>query len=224
MTKLLLFDIDGTLLRAYGAGSRAMMHAALEVLGERCLGAKINLGGALDPWIFRELARHGGYEAHDAAHRAFRERYAQRLAHELDMADVPCRAMPGVLELLASLREQRSATLGMLTGNYPETGRHKLRRAGIDPEWFSPIAWGDAAADRPALVRVALAASKQHTAADVIVIGDTPRDVHCARENGAVCLAVATGDHGEDELRAAGAHEVVPDLRDPSALYRLLSR
>ncbi len=222
MSSLLLFDIDGTMLRAYGAGSRAMMRAAVEVLGERCHGAKINIGGALDPWIFEELARHGGYSIDAAAHSAFRERYTVRLIEELDAADKPAQAMPGVLELLGALREQPHVTLGMLTGNYPQTGAYKLRRVGIDPTWFSPIAWGDSAPSRPGLVRAALAQSPAHQPCDVIIIGDTPRDVHCALENGARCLAVGTGDHSLEELRAAGAHEVVADLSDASVLHAML--
>lgn len=220
--KLLLFDIDGTLLRAYGAGSRAMLRAGIEVLGERCEGARIDVGGALDPWIFEELARHGGYVADAARHDSFREVYARTLDAELARAEPPARSMPGVIELLAQLRAQPPALLGMLTGNYPETGMRKLRHVGIDPDWFSPVAWGDQAPDRPALVRVALAQAPHVRAEDVIVIGDTPRDVHCAQANGARCLAVATGGFSVEALRAAGADRVVDDLRDPSALYEML--
>lgn len=222
-TKLLLFDIDGTLLRVYGAGGRAMIRAGVEVFGERCVGARVDVGGALDPWIFAEIARHGGYEADAERHLAFRTAYARALDEELAAADTPARAMPGVLDLLARLRREGAAIVGMLTGNYPETGRRKLRQVGIDPDWFAPTAWGDQAPDRPGLVRVALAETPHIGARDVIVIGDTPRDIHCAHANGARCLAVATGFHGVEELRAAGADRVLPDLGDPAALYELIA-
>jgi phosphoglycolate phosphatase-like HAD superfamily hydrolase len=220
--KLLLFDIDGTLLRTHGAGVRAMMRAALEILGERCRGARINVGGALDPWIFGELARHGGYTVHDHLHTSFRAAYARYLPEEIVAGDKRAEATPGVLELLAKLRADKPARLGMLTGNYAETGSVKLRHVGIDPDWFSPAIWGDAAEDRPGLVRVAL--ERVGVAPrDTIVIGDTPRDVHCAHHNGARCLGVATGFHGVDALRAAGADRVVEDLRDPRVLYEMIA-
>lgn len=223
MQKLLLFDIDGTLLRSYGAGTRAMLRAAMVALGERCAGAKISMSGALDPWIFQQIARHGGYDPHDAAHGEFREHYTRFLAEELLASERQCQAMPGVLALLGKLRAERPAVLGMLTGNYAASGSLKLRHVGIDPDWFSPIAWGDAASDRPSLVKVALQALPHIAPADVIVIGDTPRDVDCAHKNGARCLAVLTGDHDEAELLAAGADRVVADLSDPRPLYEMLA-
>jgi phosphoglycolate phosphatase-like HAD superfamily hydrolase len=222
--KLVLFDIDGTLLRAYGAGSRAMRRAAETLLGERCKGAQINFGGALDPWIFRQLAAHGGYHVDDARHTALRALYGALLVEELALADPPCQALPGVLDLLARMREERRATLGLLTGNYAETAALKLRAAGIDPSWFSIAAWGDMAGERHALVPVALSQAPERVGAeDVIVVGDTVRDVHCARANGSTCVAVATGGSSERELREAGAHVVLRDLRDAGPLLQLLS-
>jgi len=226
VTKLLLFDIDGTMLRAQGAGVRAMMTAAAQVLGERCRGAEINFGGALDPWIFERLLAHGAYEEAPDLHRTFRAAYAELLRQELEKPDQPCRALPGVIALLTQLRQHPRARLGLLTGNYEETGLLKLRVAGIDPSWFEVAVWGDMAKTRPALVPVALA--KLGTSSlgprDVIVIGDTVRDVHCAHENGARCLAVATGGNTRAELEAAGADLVVDDLCDPAPLLALMAR
>ncbi len=219
--KLLLFDIDGTLLRTHGAGVRAMLRAAETTLGERCKGAEINFGGSLDPWIFRQIAAHGGYDASEALHQQFRRLYASLIEEEIERGEKRPEATPGVLTLLARLRVEQVAQVGMLTGNYAETGVIKLRRVGIDPDWFSPTIWGDAAPDRPGLVRAALS-QVGALAHDTIVIGDTPRDVHCAHENGARCLAVATGGHSVAELRAAGADRVVEDLVDPSPLYEML--
>ena len=223
MRKLVLFDIDGTLLRGFGAGGRAMRRAAEAILGERCRDAVVNFGGALDPWIFRELARHGGYTIDDAIHAEFRKLYGQLLAHEIENAVQRLTVLPGVLDLLAHMRETRPAVMGLLTGNYAETGAVKLRAAGIDPEWFEVAAWGDMAEIRPGLVKVACAQLAPAIAPeDVIVVGDTVRDVQCARENGSVCVAVTTGGSSAEELHAAGAHVVVGDLRDPTPLLRLL--
>lgn len=223
MPKLALFDIDGTLLRGHGVGGRAMRRAAEAVLGERCRGAEVQFGGALDPWILRQLAQHGGYTLDDALLAAFRQRYREVLIEELATAPRRSEALPGVLDLLAHLRERRVATLGLLTGNYADTGAIKLRAVGIDPGWFEIAVWGDMAEERPGLVKVALAQLGAELASDhVIVIGDTVRDVHCAHANGAVCVAVATGGSTRAELEAAGADVVLDDLRDPTPLLRLL--
>jgi phosphoglycolate phosphatase-like HAD superfamily hydrolase len=223
MRKLVLFDIDGTLLRGYGAGGRAMRRAAEAVLGERCRGAEIQFGGALDPWILRQLAAHGGYTLDDGLLARFRRVYRELLTHELTTAARRCEALPGVLELLSHLRATRAATLGLLTGNYADTGALKLRAVGIEPDWFEIAAWGDMAEERPGLVAVALAQLTAPPAAEhVVVVGDTIRDVHCAHANGALCVAVATGGSTRAELEAAGADYVLDDLSDPTPLLRLL--
>lgn len=222
--KVLLFDIDGTLLRAYGAGSEAMRRAAELVLGERCRGAKIDLGGALDPWIFERLAEHGGYEVDHHAHARFRPLYAQLLVEQLDKPESRCVAMPGVHALLSHLRQAKCATIGVLTGNYRETGAIKLQRAGIEVEQFEISAWGDMAKTRPGLVPVALAQLPHRVAPrDVIVIGDTVKDVHAAHENGALCLAVTTGGATRAQLEAARADIVLDNLEDLETVLRHLS-
>jgi len=213
--KVLLFDIDGTLLRAYGAGSEAMRRAAELVLGERCRGAQIDLGGALDPWIFERLAEHGGYDVDHDTHARFRPLYAQLLVEQLDRPDSRCLAMPGVHSLLAHLREAKCATMGVLTGNYRETGAIKLRRAGIEVEQFEISAWGDMAKTRPGLVPIALSQLSRTVAPrDVIVIGDTVKDVHAAHQNGAMCLAVTTGGSTRAQLEAAKADVILDNLED----------
>lgn len=213
--KVLLFDIDGTLLRAYGAGMKGMRRAAEVVLGEKCAGADIDLGGATDPWIFGELARHGGYTFDDALHTRFRTLYGNFLEEELARPNARCVAMPGVHPLLAHLRAARRSTIGLLTGNYRETGSYKLVKAGIDPLQFEIAAWGDMAKERHGLVPVALAQlTRSVDPRDVIVIGDTVRDVQCAHKNNALCLAVATGAATRAELEAAGADLVLDTLED----------
>src|SRR4051812_28639303 len=200
-----------------------MRRAAEQVLGERCRGADINFGGALDPWIFGQLALHGGYEVTAQVHAQFRALYAQVLCEELALPETRCLAMPGVLEVLARLRAQRPATLGLLTGNYAETAALKLRAAGIDPHWFEIAAWGDLASERHALVPVALAQLPHVLSAnDVIIVGDTVRDVHCARVNGCACVAVTTGGASASELADAGADVVLENLSDATALFRML--
>ena len=105
--------------------------------------------------------------------------------------------------------------------------RAAVAAAGIDPELFRVQVFGDDAPDRTAMIALALerhgiASGCSVDPADVVVIGDTPRDVQCARENGCRSLAVATGGCSEDELCLAGADVTVPDLRDPAPLMRLM--
>jgi phosphoglycolate phosphatase len=225
VAKLLLFDIDGTMLRANGAGVRSMLRAAEQVIGERCRDAEINFGGAMDPWVFRRLIDHGGYEHSEETHRTFRALYGELLRAELEAEARPCRALPGVHALLAQVRTLPGVHLGLLTGNYPETGLLKLRAAGIEPDWFEVAAWGDMASLRPGLIPVALSQlpTSVLTAHDVVVIGDTLRDIQCAHENGGLCLAVATGGNTKAELIAGGADAVVDDLTDPQPLFDLLA-
>lgn len=219
--KVLLFDIDGTLLRAYGAGSEAMRRAAEQILGEKCRGAQIDLGGALDPWIFERIAEHGGYTVDEALHARFRPLYAQLLVEHLERPEARCLAMPGVHALLAHLRQAQRWTMGLLTGNFAETGSIKLRKAGIEVEQFRIAAWGDMAKTRPGLVPVALAQlTHKVDPRDVIVIGDTVRDVHAAHENGALCLAVTTGGSTRAQLEQAGADVVLDNLEDLEAVLR----
>jgi phosphoglycolate phosphatase-like HAD superfamily hydrolase len=219
----LLFDIDGTLLRAYGAGSEAMRRAAELVLGERCRGAQFDLGGALDPWIFEQLASHGGYTVDDEVHARFRPVYAKLLREHLEKPESRCLALPGVQALLAHLRQAKRATMGLLTGNYAETGSIKLRKAGIEVEQFEIAAWGDMAKTRPGLVPVALSQlTRQVAPGEVIVIGDTVKDVLCAHHNGALCVAVATGGSTRAQLEAAGADVVLDNLEDLDTVLKHL--
>src|SRR5262249_41306826 len=149
-------DIDGTLLRGYGAGGRALLRAAEALLGPEVRDAQINFGGALDPWIFAQLSERVGRALDHELHASLRARYAELLVGELRDAVRPLEALPGVHALLAQLRAERRTTLGLLTGNYAETGALKLRAAGIEPAWFPVQAWGDKAEARPLLVPYAL--------------------------------------------------------------------
>lgn len=219
---LLLFDLDGTLLLTSGAGARAMDRAGKRVWGQEFDLSSVNFGGSLDPVIVREAIGLARLEFDHAKHLEFRELYCAELRRELARPNVEAYCLPGVLPLLEHLRAARSATLGLLTGNYEETGCQKLMRVGIDPAWFSPRVWGDAAPTRPDLVRVAMQRQEHATPENVIVIGDTARDVHCAKVNGCSVLGVATGPASREELLEAGADRVVDDLSDPTPLLDMI--
>ena len=221
--KLLLWDIDGTMVRGHGAGGRALRRAAEALLGPGVRDHHLNFGGALDPWLFRRLCEAIGRELDDELHSSLRAHYAQLLIEEWRNAQPAAYALPGVLSLLAQLRTDPRVTLGLLTGNYAETGAVKLRGVGIEPDWFPIQAWGDMADTRPGLVPVALRQlATAVPASQVVVIGDTLRDVECAHANGCLCVAVATGGATFEELTDAGADVVLPDLSDPQRLLALL--
>jgi phosphoglycolate phosphatase len=218
---LILFDIDGTLLHSAGVGSTAMERAGRRVLGPSFSLAGIDFGGALDPWIYREAAsRMGRADAHEH-HDAFHEAYLVELAFGLASGQVP-RIIPGVEAALGGLAGKTHMTLGLVTGNYTKAAPMKLRAAGLDPSRFVLGAFGDDGPTRPDLVRLAIEKWALRGAEPdrrrVVVIGDTPRDVDCAQKNGCRSIAVATGRHSFEQLRATDADEVVRDLADLCAL------
>jgi len=231
-TDLLLFDIDGTLLLTEGAGKRAMHTAARRIFGENFSFEGVSFGGRLDPLIFADAARNNGLEPDDADHQRFRDAYLAELDAVLNNGERPTRALPGIHDLLHELRRRVGVgdpvTLGLLSGNYRTAMPIKLHAAEIDPDWFTLTALGDEADSRPGLVELALGRYQQAhgAAADperVIVIGDTPHDIDCAKAHHCVAFAVATGNCPRGQLEAAGADIVVDDLSDPSALLDRLS-
>ena len=223
--RLVLFDIDGTLLRAQGLGLVVMERVGRRLLGPAFTLDGIDFGGALDPWIFRQAAERLGHDDPSHLHPEFREAYVSELARELDRGERRPILLPGVTSALAAFRGDRTATLGLVTGNYARAVPLKLRAAGIDPAQFVVGAFGDDAPTRPDLVRLAMEQWRARGADPdprrVVVIGDTPRDVDCAKKNGCRSIAVATGWHTFEQLRAGGADLV---LRDLTALGPALDR
>jgi len=222
--KLLLFDIDGTLMLSHGGGIRAMTAAACRVFHPTFTMETIDCNGRLDPEIVLEALAYNGVQSstpEDVA--TFCRHYFEMLPQELHSA----RALPGVLDLLEQLRAMDGIVLGLVTGNYCESSRIKLRAVGIDPDWFAVQGFGELADTRPALVRWAIERGAALTGrplggAATLVIGDTPRDVACAKANGCLAVAVATGQFSVDELRATEADLVLPDFSDPGPLLEIL--
>jgi len=220
--RLVLFDIDGTLLTSQGAGREAMESAGRSLFGPEFSFGAVEVNGRLDPLIWHDLARANGLGPSPELEQTFRARYREHLELRLQTPRV-VRCLPGVLALITRLRRQVGVTLGILSGNYPETGRLKLRAGGLDPDLFQICAWGDDGPSRPSLVEIARARYAKHSphplASDrIIVIGDTPHDVSCALTNGCRALAVATGHSSLEELVAAGAHRVEASLATVESL------
>lgn len=226
--RIVLFDIDGTLLWSDGAGRRAIHAALREVFGG--IGPEGHrFDGKTDKQIVRELMRHEGHDdAHiDARMDALLVRYVEQLHRELRNPDHMPKRLPGVPEVLDALEARDDVTLGLLTGNVGEGAAAKLRAVGIDPSRFVVNAFGSDHEHRPELPAIAQQRAAELLGIDVpgdrvVVIGDTPADVTCGRDIGARAIGVATGRYSVDELASYGAHAVFRDLTDTDAVVQAI--
>jgi len=218
-----LWDIDGTLVSSGGVAARAFLDAVAEVTGLRPPPGRRDYGGRLDSEIAVMLLDAVGTAPDRVADvLAALERL---VAGRLDELRAQTRTFPGVEALLAHLASA-GVRQTVVTGNVAAVARHKLE-AGllippIEPEFGG---YGDSAPDRPAVARVALdrlaATGWQPGLSQVWIVGDTPRDLACARAIGVRCALVATGRPAIAELTGLGADIVLPDLSDPQPLLDL---
>ncbi|MBC23770.1 MAG: hypothetical protein CMJ32_07650 [Phycisphaerae bacterium] len=221
---LVLFDIDGTILETYSAGRRALI-AAMNLVrpGHDYTLDGVQVSGRLDPLILGDLAAKYDVEVTPEIMDRFREAYGADLGRQIQSGQARIDLLPGVSELVGIVHEWKDVTLGLLTGNWPETGALKIRTAGLDPSLFTVCAWGSDAPNRPGLIPVALEKYAESIGGDlenkhVIVIGDTPHDIDCASSNGCRSLAVATGRFTLEELSEHDPDLAVQDLSDTSML------
>ncbi len=228
MRRLLLFDIDGTLLATGGPAKEAFRVAMMETYGTVGDIEVVSFAGKTDPQIARELLRGAGLTdgAIDDGMPALWRSYLGYL--EVALVERPMTTLPGVVELLDELARLRSdVALGLLTGNIRSGARLKLRSAGLDGR-FETGSFGSDSEERDDLAAIALRRAEEtwgvtFAARDVYVIGDTPRDVACGRKEGTRTVAVATGHYGTAELEAAGADHVLEDLSATREVLALLS-
>jgi phosphoglycolate phosphatase-like HAD superfamily hydrolase len=228
--KLVLFDIDGTLVLTGGAGMRALNRAFEERYGVPNALEGVALAGRTDRAIIVDgLARVAPGTALDEGWLAdFRARYCRFLEEELAHGVAVGRkeVLPGVRPLLDALAARADVGLGLLTGNFPESARIKLAHFDLW-RYFKWGAFGDGHVDRNALLALARVAARDHHEVDVpperiFVIGDTPHDVACARSGGAVAIAVASGFVSLEDLRATRPDALFEDLSDTAAVLRVI--
>jgi phosphoglycolate phosphatase len=226
--RLLLFDIDGTLLSTDGAARRAFHRALLEVYETTGPISTHAFDGKTDPQIARELLRLAGLNdgAIDGRLQMLWSAYLRELACELSSATHSTRLYPGVLPLLRAL-DSADVCVALLTGNIARGAALKLAWAGIE-QHFAFGAFGSDCERRDGLPAVAVARAEQHTGRnfsgpEIIVIGDTPQDVTCGQALGVFTVAVATGRYSTDDLLRAGASVAFPDLSDTAALLEILA-
>jgi phosphoglycolate phosphatase-like HAD superfamily hydrolase len=216
--RLILFDIDGTLLRCGPQVYDVFMGALLEVYGTPVDPRGYSFAGRTDPGIVHDLLRPAGVppERVDEGLPEMRRNYLERLEAGLDRERM--RLLPGVLELLQELSARPDVTLGLLTGNWSDGARIKLSRFDLNG-FFSFGAFGDDGVSRDLLPPVALdrafhATGRRFQPEEALIIGDSLLDVACGQASGVPVLAVATGYTPADQLAAAGADWVAEDLWD----------
>lgn len=227
MRKLILFDIDATLVLTGGAGMRAMNRACETLAGHPDALGGIPLAGRTDMAILADIVARTGREFDAPLLAQLRDRYLACLSEEIERPGKGVKAvLPGVRELLEALAMRDDLFVALLTGNFEAGARMKLEHFDLW-KYFRCGAFGDDAADRNALVPFAVERARRCglpdlAPEDVLVVGDTPHDVACARAAGAVPVGVATGGFSVEQLRASGAGIVFEDLRNTAAFLHLL--
>jgi phosphoglycolate phosphatase len=228
MRRLILFDIDGTLLSAGGAGKRAIRAALEEVFGTAGPVNAYSFAGRTDPEIVRDLMRAAGIDDREieAGLPALWFRYLERLHREITEERVA--AFPGVAELVERIEHAGGETvLGLLTGNIADGARIKVEAARLGFARFRVGAFGSDHAERPELPAIAVQRARAHTGIgftgkEIVVIGDTPLDVACGAALGVRTIATATGGYTLAELEACAPDHAFADLGDVDAVWAAL--
>lgn len=221
--KLVLFDLDGTLLWTDGAGRRAIHRALLDVMGTAGPIDTFRFDGRTDGEIVMRLAEAAGVDPTTERVEGVLARYVALLEEELERPTQHTHVYPGVRELLDALERREDCVLGLLTGNVLPGAGLKLASGGLDIGRFRLGAFGSDSAHRPDLPAVAQRRARESLGLDlpgddVVIIGDTPADVTCGRGIGARAIGVATGSYSVAELMAAGAFAAFEDLSDTPAV------
>ncbi|GMV05584.1 MAG: haloacid dehalogenase [Gemmatimonadota bacterium] len=225
MKRLVLFDIDGTLV--LGGPAKGAFHTALvETFGTAGDIEVHDFAGKTDPQIARELLSTAGLPDADidAGFPRLWDRYLHHLGERLPRH--PMRTLPGVGSLLEALSARADVALGLLTGNIVRGAELKLRSVGLF-DHFRTGSYGSDSEVRNDLAPIALRRAAETWRVDfdpreVWVVGDTPADVFCGQAGGTRTLGVATGRYGADALAAVGADVVLPDMSDTRATVSLL--
>jgi phosphoglycolate phosphatase-like HAD superfamily hydrolase len=217
--KLLLFDVDATLILTGGAGIRALDRAFERAFQLPNVMERIAPHGKTDPAIVREIFRINLNQSDvtDAAVSTILESYVEFLHDEVERSD-SYQVLPGITQILEELKPRPDVLLGLATGNVETGARIKLRRGDLN-RFFAFGGYGSDAEDRAGLVRRAAAIAASHAGAaiegtDTFVIGDTPRDIEAGKAAGFRTVGVATGQYSLEQLQTAGADFAISDFRE----------
>ncbi len=224
---LVLFDIDGTLLRAAGCGRAATELAMREVFGTVGGLTDYRFEGRTDWNTLLHLLKPEGFSEADVE--AALPRYGAALHRHMSaiIGNYRVETLPGTRELVSTLRRHPNVTLGIVTGNMQQTADVKLRAAGFDPGEFAVVAYGSEAPLRRMLVPLVLERAARHAGrpfdpANVVFIGDTPDDIDCAHSIGGRAIAVCTGYVERGELEKHPPVTVLDSLADQDTVLRII--
>ena len=222
MKKLILFDIDGTLITAGGAGTRSMNFAFKELFGIEAAFRHIPMAGKTDIQIMKEGLKTHGLPHWNGNVEKMKDRYIHYLKREIHNPER--KLQPGIQASLDMFKNM-NMPLGLLTGNLEVGAAIKLGACGIY-DYFMDGAFGSDHEDRDALLPIAInkfsARGLDFSPCDCVVIGDTPRDVQCAKIHGAFCIAVATGPYTSEDLRRTDADLVTDSLEDTGTYMKFI--
>ncbi len=226
----MLWDVDGTLVRAGGIATEAFALAVEHAVGRHPGEHGVHMGGKTDPQIALEILAGMGLDAGQDEHHLplVVERLEAELAEAVAVIREKGEVLPGVPAILAALHDDPDVAQSVLTGNTATNAATKLAAFDLDSWLHLEIgAYGSDDRDRRALVPIALQRAAELrgwvlTAGEVWVVGDTPNDLCCARAGGARCMLVGTGKVPVEELSALEPDAVLDDLSDVDAVLKLL--
>ena len=221
--KLLLFDIDGTLLTANGLGSRLFQEVLTRICGREISTRGVCFSGKTDPQIIREVLSGAGFDPPEAERIGARALHAYAAHARQAISPEVITVLPGVRALLETLPGSFNVQLALLTGNMEETAYMKVRAAGLGA-YFPFGAFGSDHPDRDQLPAIAARRAFRHggrrfEGRDMVVVGDSPRDVRCGRAAGARTIAVATGVTDAGTLAREEPDVLLRDLTDVRAFH-----
>jgi len=223
--KLILWDIDGTIIISHGAGVRAMERALTKRFGVTCDLRQIDWAGRTDSWITSEVFRHTGLADTPQNSHDYLETYLELLPVELREGQ-PGEVLPGVRELLETLHQRTDLAQGLLTGNLKRGAELKLTHFKVW-HYFEFGAFADDSTYRNDLGPHALRRAKDRHAVDfspdrTFIIGDTPHDIECGKVIGARTIAVATGKYSLAELAGHQPTALFENFADTAAFLRVI--
>lgn len=224
--KLVLFDIDGTLLRVRGISRQSLIDALREVFGTEGSASTHNFAGKLDSVIIKEVMRTVGLSDAEIE-KGFQEakrRYIYNFKQHAQREHIE--VMTGIYELVEKLAQDERIVLSLLTGNFEESGRHKLALLNLN-DYFAFGAFADDAETRNALPAIAVQRAFEHTGIrftgkDVVIIGDTEHDVNCAKVLNSKSIAVATGHYTASQLNSLNPDYTFENFADVEATFEAI--